>query len=139
VFTLYKTALSNCYRFYILVAGCVVAQKTKFLRNVCLAAALIFPAISAIHAIALAAFHVDGESCPLDFIIPVDVALGAVDMDVYGAFQMCSLGMLAAPITIKFSKTYFNDPARNTIFLWAGLILAGEQPYWLYKSLTLTF
>jgi hypothetical protein len=50
-------------------------------------------------------------------------------MDVYGAFQMCSLGMLAAPITVKLSKTYFNDPARNTIFLWTGLILAGEQQY----------
>jgi hypothetical protein len=47
-------------------------------------------------------------------------------MDVYGAFQMCSLGMLAVPITLKLSKTYFYDPARNTIFFWSALNLAGE-------------
>jgi hypothetical protein len=41
---------------------------------------------------------------------------------------MCAIGMLAAPITLKVSKTYFNNPARNTIFIWTGLILAGEWP-----------
>ncbi len=39
---------------------------------------------------------------------------------------MCSMGMLAAPVTLKVSKTYFSNPARNTIFLWTGLILAGQ-------------
>jgi hypothetical protein len=46
-------------------------------------------------------------------------------MDIFGSFEMLALGMLAAPITLKVSKTYFNDPARNTIFLWSALILAG--------------
>ena len=46
-------------------------------------------------------------------------------MDVFGAFQLCSIGILAAPVTVRLSRTYFNDPGRNTIFLWAGLILAG--------------
>lgn len=47
-------------------------------------------------------------------------------MDVYGAFQLCTIGILAAPVTVRWSKTYFYDPARNLIFLWTGLILAGE-------------
>ena len=47
-------------------------------------------------------------------------------MDVYGAFQLCSIGILTAPVTVRLSATYFNDPGRNTIFLWTGHILAGE-------------
>jgi hypothetical protein len=45
--------------------------------------------------------------------------------DVYGAFQVCAIGILAAPVTVNQSKTYFNDPGRNTIFAWSTLILAG--------------
>jgi hypothetical protein len=52
---------------------------------------------------------------------------GAVDMDIFGAFQLCSLGILAAPATVKNSKTYFLDPGRNIIFLWTGLILSGKN------------
>lgn len=48
-------------------------------------------------------------------------------MDVFGAFQLCAIGILAAPVTVRLSRTYFYDPGRNTIFLWAGLILAGEH------------
>ncbi|KAF2494336.1 hypothetical protein BU16DRAFT_71120 [Lophium mytilinum] len=95
--------------YYCLVAACVLARKTEWLKNACLAAALLFPAVAAIHGIVLAAMHVDG----------------AVDMDVYGAFQTCSIGILAAPVTVKLSRTYFYDPGRNTIFLWTGLVLAG--------------
>lgn len=75
-----------------------------------MAAALLFPAVAALHGIVLAAVHVNG----------------AVDMDVYGAFQLCSIGILAAPVTVRLSRTYFFDPGRNIIFLWTGLILAGE-------------
>lgn len=46
-------------------------------------------------------------------------------MDIYGAFQLCSIGILTAPATVKLSKTYFNNPGRNIIFLWTGLLLAG--------------
>ncbi|KAL7621543.1 hypothetical protein AAE478_008868 [Parahypoxylon ruwenzoriense] len=95
--------------YYALVATCVLARKAEWLRNACLAAALIFPAIAAIHSIVLAALHIDG----------------AVDMDVFGAFQFCSIGILAAPLTVRISRTYFNDPGRNIIFIWTGLILAG--------------
>ncbi|KAK8032727.1 hypothetical protein PG990_002461 [Apiospora arundinis] len=95
--------------YYALVAACILARKTEWLRNACLAAGLLFPAIAAFHGIVLAAMHIDG----------------AVDMDVYGAFQLCSIGILAAPVTVRWSKTYFYDPARNLIFLWTGLILAG--------------
>lgn len=48
-------------------------------------------------------------------------------MDIYGAFQLCSLGILAAPATVKNSRTYFLDPGRNIIFLWTGLILSGKR------------
>ncbi|KAI1457314.1 hypothetical protein F4805DRAFT_181623 [Annulohypoxylon moriforme] len=95
--------------YYVLVAACVIARKAEWLRSACLAAALIFPAVAAIHGIVLAAVHVDG----------------AVDMDVYGAFQFCSIGILAAPLTVRISKTYFNDPGRNIIFIWTGIVLAG--------------
>jgi len=53
--------------------------------------------------------------------------LDAIDMDVFGAFQLCSLGILAAPVTARLSRTYFNDPGRNLIFLWTILILAGKR------------
>ncbi|GAW14138.1 hypothetical protein ANO14919_035320 [Xylariales sp. No.14919] len=95
--------------YYILVATCVIARRTEWLRNACLAAALLLPAVAAVHAVVLAAVHVNT----------------AVDMDIYGAFQICSIGILAAPITVYNSKTYFNDPGRNIIFIWTGLLLAG--------------
>ena len=31
-------------------------------------------------------------------------------MDVYGAFQLCSIGLLVATVTVKESRTYFDDP-----------------------------
>lgn len=46
-------------------------------------------------------------------------------MDVYGAFQLCAIGILAAPVTVRNSSTYFNDRGRNIIFAWTGLVLAG--------------
>ncbi|KAI6085022.1 hypothetical protein F4821DRAFT_162852 [Hypoxylon rubiginosum] len=95
--------------YYCLVAACVIARKVEWLRNACLAAALIFPAVAALHSIVLAAIHNDS----------------AVDMDVYGAFQFCSIGILAAPLTVRISRTYFYDPGRNIIFLWTGMVLVG--------------
>lgn len=47
-------------------------------------------------------------------------------MDIYGALQFCSIGILAAPVTVKLSSTFFYDPGRNIIFLWTGLILSGK-------------
>ncbi|TWU75873.1 hypothetical protein ED733_005605 [Metarhizium rileyi] len=95
--------------YYVLIAACILARKSEWTKNACIAAALLLPAVAALHGIALAAFHQDG----------------AVDMDIYGAFQLCAIGILAAPVTVRLSRTYFYDPGRNTIFLWAGLILAG--------------
>jgi hypothetical protein len=48
-------------RYYVLIAACVVARKTKWIRNACLAAVLLFPAIAALHGIVLAALHVEGK------------------------------------------------------------------------------
>ncbi|EKV19577.1 Transcription factor [Penicillium digitatum] len=95
--------------YYVLIAACVVARKVEWIRNACLAAVLLFPAVAALHGIVLAVLHVDG----------------AVDMDVYGAFQLCAIGILAAPATVRLSQTYFNNPGRNIIFLWTLLLLAG--------------
>jgi hypothetical protein len=51
-------------------------------------------------------------------------------MDIFGAFQLCAIGILAAPVTVRLSKTYLYELGRNVIFLWAGLILAGiSLPY----------
>ena len=46
-------------------------------------------------------------------------------MDVYGAFQLCAIGVLTAPVTVRLSQTYFNNPGRDLIFLWTVLLLAG--------------
>ncbi|KAM7214536.1 hypothetical protein V8F06_010097 [Rhypophila decipiens] len=98
-------------RYYALVAACVFARKADWLRGACLAGALIIPAVAALHGILLAIMHIPG----------------AVDMDIYGAFQACCIGVLAAPITVKLSKTYFNDPGRNTIFMWTLLLLGARD------------
>ncbi|KAK2016793.1 hypothetical protein LZ32DRAFT_577925 [Colletotrichum eremochloae] len=95
--------------YYALVATCVLARKAEWIRNVGLAAALILPAVAAVHGIVIAALHVDG----------------AIDLDVYGALQYCSIGILAGPVTVKLSSTYSHQRGRNIIFLWTGLILAG--------------
>ncbi|OBS18913.1 hypothetical protein FPOA_10639 [Fusarium poae] len=95
--------------YYVLIAACLVARREEWLVNPCLAAALVLPAVAAIHGIVLTAMHNPD----------------AVDMDIYGAFQLCAIGILAAPVTVMMSKTYFNDPGRNTIFLWTFLLLIG--------------
>ncbi|VUC27257.1 unnamed protein product [Clonostachys rosea] len=103
--------------FYLLIAACVLARKADWIKNACLAAALLLPTVAAVHAIALAALHRDT----------------AVDMDIYGAFQFCSIGIVVAPITVRLSRTYLYDLGRNVIFIWVGLLLAG------LLSLTVTF
>ncbi|OJD18333.1 hypothetical protein AJ78_01646 [Emergomyces pasteurianus Ep9510] len=95
--------------YYVLIAACVFARKTDWLRNACLAAVLLFPAVAALHGVVIAALNLHG----------------AVDMDIFGAFQLCSIGILTAPVAVRVSRTYFYDPGRNIIFLWTILILAG--------------
>lgn len=46
--------------YYVLVATCVFARKAEWLRDACLAAALLFPAVAALHGLVLAALHVNG-------------------------------------------------------------------------------
>ncbi|KAJ4203467.1 hypothetical protein NW759_015143 [Fusarium solani] len=97
------------YSYYVLIATCLVARREEWLVTPCLAAALVLPAVAAIHGIVLAALHNPN----------------AVDMDIFGAFQLCSIGIIVAPVTVMMSRTYFNDPGRNTIFLWTFLQLVG--------------
>nr|XP_036582550.1 uncharacterized protein CTRU02_07594 [Colletotrichum truncatum]KAF6791254.1 hypothetical protein CTRU02_07594 [Colletotrichum truncatum] len=121
------SAKESYVRYYILVVVCVVARKAKWMRAVSLAAALLVPAVAAIHGIILASLHVDGElqETQLEAKKLKPSATGATDMDIYGALQFCSIGILAAPVTVKLSSTFFFDPGRNIIFLWTGLILSG--------------
>ncbi len=50
------------FLYYVLVAASVLARKTDWLRKACLAAALLLPAIAALHGIVLAALHRDGKN-----------------------------------------------------------------------------
>lgn len=50
-------------RYYVLVVACILARKIEWLRNACLAAALLLPAVAALHGIVLAAVHVPGKRC----------------------------------------------------------------------------
>lgn len=43
------------------MVACVVAQKVEWLKKACIAAALLLPAVAAIHGIVLAALHNNGE------------------------------------------------------------------------------
>jgi hypothetical protein len=131
--TLFIISDTTC-SYYVLAAACVFARKQEWIRNPCLAAVLLFPAVAALHGIVLAALHRDGELmdlhvggalCCLGQRIRYLIFLGAVDMDVYGAFQLCTIGILTAPPTVRLSTTYFNNPGRDIIFLWTGLLLAG--------------
>ncbi|RSL91315.1 hypothetical protein CDV31_015487 [Fusarium ambrosium] len=95
--------------YYVLIATCLAARGNDVLVTPCLAVALVLPAVAALHGIVLAALHNPH----------------AVDMDIFGAFHLCSIGIIVAPLTIMMSKTYFEDPGRNTIFLWTFLQLVG--------------
>lgn len=46
--------------------ACVFARKQEWLRKVCLIATLVFPAIAAVHSIALAVLHDDGKTLYLN-------------------------------------------------------------------------
>jgi hypothetical protein len=52
---------------------------------------------------------------------------GTVDMDIYGAFQVCALGILSTPLSVRLSRTYFNVQSRNVIFLWTCLNFSGRH------------
>lgn len=95
--------------YYVLVALCIFGRKEEWLRNAALAVALVLPGVAALHGIVLAAVHVDGR----------------VDMDIYGAFQLCAIGILAAPTTVRLSKTFQKARGRNAIFPWTALMVAG--------------
>jgi hypothetical protein len=130
--TLASDAYYRLQLYYVLVITCIFARKAEWLRGACLAAALVFPAVASLHALVLASTHVNGQSKHHHQEIQETAAenlttttLGAVDMDIYGAFQFCSIAILAAPLTVRLSRTYFYDPGRNVIFLWTILILMG--------------
>ncbi|KAI1618873.1 hypothetical protein EDD36DRAFT_44190 [Exophiala viscosa] len=97
------------FLYYALIGACILGREVQWLRAACLAAALLFPAVAALHGIVLAAVHVDG----------------AVDMDLYGAFQVCSIGILLAPVTVMLSRNYFSQAGSSIIILWTAVLLAG--------------
>lgn len=57
-------------------------------------------------------------------------------MDVFGAFHLCAIGILAAPVTVRLSQSYFTNLTRNMISLWTILILTGKfSPIFLLEIL----
>jgi len=52
-------------------------------------------------------------------------------MDIFGAFQLCSIGILAAPVTVPLSRIYFTNSIRMLISSWTVLILIGTLRSWL--------
>ncbi|KAH0522545.1 hypothetical protein TsFJ059_006372 [Trichoderma semiorbis] len=97
--------------FYVLVATAVFARKLDWIKSAALSTALPLSASAAVHGIVLAALH----------------RHNAVDMDVYGAFQMCAIGTLVVPLMIKLSRSheYSTYIGRRIMFMWAGLVLTG--------------
>lgn len=119
-------------RYYVIVATCVFLRKAEWLRKACLAAALLVPSIAAFHGIVAAALHVNGQFQPpyQDNVhgsigLLTSTILGAVDLDIFGAWQLCSVAIIAVPTTLRISGTYFNSAGRNLIFLWTVLLLSG--------------
>jgi hypothetical protein len=56
-----RKLITDQFRYYVLVVLCVFGKKADWIKNACLAAVLLFPAVAALHGITLAALHVDGE------------------------------------------------------------------------------
>jgi hypothetical protein len=81
---------------------------------------LLTPAVAACHAIVLAAVNVKGILFipNVRYFVAVLTLLsfsGAVDMDVYGALQICTTGIIAAPIMIKLFPLYVHNFGKATI------------------------
>jgi hypothetical protein len=47
-------------------------------------------------------------------------------MDIYGIFQICSIGALASPWTTKLSVKAFKETGMNSIYAWLCILIAGE-------------
>jgi hypothetical protein len=58
-------------------------------------------------------------------------------MDVFGAFQLCSIGIVAAPFTMRMTR-YTYTGGRNIILTLTGLILAGLSPVPIQHEIYLT-
>jgi len=52
---------NNLPRYYVLVIASIAAQKVEWAKKACLAAALLLPAVAAIHGVVLAVLHTDGR------------------------------------------------------------------------------
>lgn len=99
-------------RYYVLVAVCVLGRGSEWLRGACLAAALLVPAVAALHGIVLAAIHVDGKHRGTVWNIlgcADSLTLGAVDMDVYGAFRKIPHSCISACARLTCSFVHYRN------------------------------
>jgi hypothetical protein len=55
--------------YYASMAACIFARKAEWIRSACLAAALLFPAVAALHAIVLATLHRNGKLLILEVVV----------------------------------------------------------------------
>jgi len=67
---------------------------------------------------------------------PLTQLINSSDFDIYGVLVIIAVATLAMPLTLRFSRTYFNTPGRNLVFLCALLNLAGRSLPLLVHSLT---
>lgn len=118
------------FLYYVLVAVCILGSHVEWMRGACLAAALLVPSVAAIHALIMTGIQQSRGKPPVTYVLDSKLKcklLGPVDMDIFGCFQLCAIGVLAVPITVRYSTTYFETKGRNLVFMWTVLNLAGEQ------------
>ncbi|KAJ8113590.1 hypothetical protein OPT61_g4312 [Boeremia exigua] len=94
--------------YYILIATATWLGRYGKLRDAVLAAVLVLPTVAGIHGIVLAAVHVEG----------------AVDLDILGAFQICSIGALASSVSLSPMRELVGMGRYFRLFL-NGIMMAG--------------
>lgn len=62
-----------------------------------------------------------------EYVSITNSTVGVIDMDIYGAFQVCTIAVMASPLTVRLSRTYFSYRGSNIVFFWTALVLAGKQ------------
>lgn len=114
--------------YYVLIAITMSLHRAKKLVEVALAAVIVLPTIAAIHGIVLATVHVEGSSCfPKNYhcVLLMTTLPGAVDLDVFGAIQLCAIGALARSFRLS-GRTGLSAAGNSLSFLLNSIMPVGE-------------
>ncbi|OAX81082.1 hypothetical protein ACJ72_04575 [Emergomyces africanus] len=108
--------------YYVLIAACVFARKTDWLRNACLAAVLLFPAVAALHGVVIAALNLHGLlSLTVEFFriqpmfCPFDDAGNAISPDARSFKYNTNCGLICSEKEGPFSP--MRDGAASNIYV----------------------